>query len=219
MLNRIESWCSLFASIFSLASLLIIIINTIFPKKVLLKKVGINGVKFRVQRKHFNVQQITNIISSCYYEGGQIPPPVRNEIIELTSARGIKKCKAKKMKEDQQVSTMFINLSNHPSSLWSPEQLDAAKEYGKIVDIPFPTIDPQKDKAYIDKLVDDYFNKVVTTAEGCPVFTVHLMGEMNFSFALLERLRNHNVICVASTTQRSSDGTNNQFKFVRFRNY
>ena len=37
---------------------------------------------------------------------------------------------------------MFINHTNHPSQYWSDEQLAAAHQYGEVVDIPFPLIDP-----------------------------------------------------------------------------
>ena len=35
---------------------------------------------------------------------------------------------------------MFINFTNHASSKWSDAQLQAAKEYGSIVDIQFPSL-------------------------------------------------------------------------------
>ena len=37
---------------------------------------------------------------------------------------------------------VFINCSNHPSKRWSEEQKKAAEEYGRIVDIRFPEVDP-----------------------------------------------------------------------------
>ena len=37
---------------------------------------------------------------------------------------------------------MFINLTNHPSATWSEEQLKAARQYGEIVDLHFPIIEP-----------------------------------------------------------------------------
>ena len=32
---------------------------------------------------------------------------------------------------------MFINFSNHPSEAWGKAQLNAAMEYGEVIDIPF----------------------------------------------------------------------------------
>ena len=39
---------------------------------------------------------------------------------------------------------MFINHTNHPSQYWSDEQLDAGRQYGVIMDMPFPQIDRQR---------------------------------------------------------------------------
>ena len=37
---------------------------------------------------------------------------------------------------------MLINLSNHTSAMWDESQKKAALIYGKLVDLPFPAIDP-----------------------------------------------------------------------------
>ena len=44
---------------------------------------------------------------------------------------------------------MFINFTNHTSSKWSDAQLQAAKEYGAIFDIQFPSIEPECTRADI----------------------------------------------------------------------
>ena len=119
---------------------------------------------------------------------------------------------------------MFINLSNHPSALWSEEQTATARQqYGDVIDLSFPTVDPEGDEAYIDALADEYCTKVMMTANGQPV-TVHAMGEMNFTFALVTRLLALGATCVASTTDRSASETadghkTSCFKFIRFRKY
>lgn len=116
---------------------------------------------------------------------------------------------------------MFINLTNHPSSGWSQEQLNAALQYGEIVDISFPIIEPFFTKAEVDELS----NVTVETIKGldeCPV--VHVMGEMTFTYAVVERLKTQGITCVASTTERlvkmMPDGKKiSEFKFVQFREY
>ena len=119
---------------------------------------------------------------------------------------------------------MFLNLSNHPSANWSAEQSEVAKRlYGEIVDLPFPVVDPTGDEEYIATLADKYCQMVLEMSEGLEI-TVHLMGEMTFTFALIQCLRIHNIPCVASTTQREivehSDGRKESlFKFVKFREY
>ena len=35
---------------------------------------------------------------------------------------------------------MFINHTNHSSKYWSDEQLVAARQYGDIIDMPFPVL-------------------------------------------------------------------------------
>lgn len=118
---------------------------------------------------------------------------------------------------------MFLNLSNHPSTLWSAEQLSAAAQYGEIQDLPFPAIDPAADETIIDELVDQYFDEIIEISKGKNL-TVHLMGEMTFTFALVRRLQGAGIACVASTSVRSSievaQGKKQiEFQFVRFRNY
>lgn len=119
---------------------------------------------------------------------------------------------------------MLINLTNHPSTLWSDKQRDAALVYGDIMDMPFPVIDETADDAYISTLADDYLQKILDfTKENC--VTVHLMGELTFTFALLKRLQEHGITCVASTSKRivkeEKAGRKGEviFQFERFRQY
>ena len=118
---------------------------------------------------------------------------------------------------------MFINLSNHPSSKWSEAQAEAAKQYGDIVDLPFPAVDPTADEDVIAALADECCQEVLRLVEGQNV-TVHVMGEMTLTYAIVYRLTSMNILCVASTTQRvvanMPDGTKQStFKFVKFRYY
>lgn len=118
---------------------------------------------------------------------------------------------------------MFINLSNHPSTLWGTEQTNAAKAYGNIMDIPFPVVDPNGDEAYIKNLADEYSQKVTETANSQTI-VVHVMGEMTLTFALVTKLRNAGIKCVASTTERTiqqhPDGRKESvFRFIGFREY
>ena len=111
---------------------------------------------------------------------------------------------------------MLINLSNHKQTQWSEAQLQAAEPYGEIIDLEFPQIDPAKDENYISQLATNYRQKYDVT--------VHLMGEMNFTFALLQLLQEHHIPCVASTTRRDvvEDGSGQKistFQFVKFRRY
>ena len=119
---------------------------------------------------------------------------------------------------------MLINLTNHPSALWDTAQLAAAQQqFGNVVDIPFPDVNPAGDEQYITSLADQHLDKVLSVANGQQA-TVHLMGEMTFTVALLKRLQKHNIPCVASTTQRIVQELPNgekkaRFQFLKFRNY
>lgn len=230
MLRTIEFWISLVTGLLSLLTFLYITVGgNVFHKTIRLKTVGLTGVEFRVLLKDFNVQQITNIVSAYYFGGGQVPMKVRYEIIELTAGHGIKSCRKQLLKTNAQnnryrPAPMFINLSNHPSEQWQAEQAAAATAYGPVVDLSFPDVNPDGDEQYIAELADEYLQKIFVAAQGCGSVTVHLMGEMNFTFAMLQRLRQHNIECVASTTQRlvkdMPDGSKNvQFQFVKFRRY
>lgn len=55
-----------------------------FMKDWVPKRIELSVGSFSIRRKHFDVQNITNIVSAKFYNGGQIPPEVRKEIIELT---------------------------------------------------------------------------------------------------------------------------------------
>ncbi len=121
---------------------------------------------------------------------------------------------------------MLINLSHHPSSKWSEEQLQAVYEqFGRVVDLPFPVISPDNDEPYVDGLANEYFDKIESMAANCRLKpAIHLMGEMTFTFNLLSKLIKAGYECFASTTKREvlekPDGIiESVFKFVKFRKY
>ena len=116
---------------------------------------------------------------------------------------------------------MLLNLSNHPLSNWSEEQKRIAEAlFGEIVDMPFPQVAPDGDEAYIDRLAREYFDRIANRDD---VDFVHIMGEMNFTFALVSKLRAVGIRCFASTTERETVEENgvkiSEFNFVRFREY
>ena len=120
-----------------------------------------------------------------------------------------------------QQMTGLLNLSNHPSERWSAEQKAAALEqYQAITDLAFPHIDPGLSSEALIELVNDYFDKVLAAQPAA----VHLMGEMTFTHALVQKLKAAGIACVASTTQRRTeelpDGSKKvHFQFVQFRAY
>ena len=123
---------------------------------------------------------------------------------------------------------MFINISNHPSSKWSPEQLAAASQYGKIVDIQFPNIPAEADHSEVESLAWDYVIRAedllrdpATERAKDGSHAIHVMGETSFVVAFVRNCR-LGVPLVCSTTAREvvdlGDGKKEaRFRFVQFR--
>jgi hypothetical protein len=115
---------------------------------------------------------------------------------------------------------MLINFSNHPSSDWCSSQvLEAEKRYGNIVDVEFPDISPSTDKVGVLYLAQVHVAFIKSNRPSA----VHIMGELNFTFACVTLLKSIGIICVASTTERISEVVDGKktsiFRFVQFREY
>ena len=118
---------------------------------------------------------------------------------------------------------MFINLTNHPSAAWSVEQTNAAKEYGEIIDYPFPNVSPDMSSDDIQKLAEEIFNDIISKYSDARL-TVHVMGEFTMAYALIQLFKDAGITCVASTTERIVTETepgkkNVEFHFVKLREY
>ncbi|MBD5357745.1 MAG: CRISPR-associated protein [Bacteroides sp.] len=116
---------------------------------------------------------------------------------------------------------MLINLSNHPYAEWSETQKEAAKPYGKCVDLPFPAIPPDFTDKQTLQLAETYCNKIISMGTE---LTVHIMGEQTFCFSLISMLINQKITCIASCSARDvvilPDGSKQvRFHFTRFRDY
>ncbi len=118
---------------------------------------------------------------------------------------------------------MLINFSNHPSRYWDDGQREASRCYGSIVDLPFPVIAPSANSQELKALAQSCVQKILSMGEAENV-TVHVMGEMTFTFMIVKKLKELGIKCIASTTERktsyNSDGTKlSEFSFVKFREY
>lgn len=121
---------------------------------------------------------------------------------------------------------MFINLSNHPLSTWDELQTRDAQQYGKCIDLAFPDVDPEGDECYINKLASDYTRQVcyILQQSEDSIHVVHVMGELNLTYALVCELSKRGITCVASTSNRKireiAPGKKEIFfSFIRFRKY
>ena len=124
---------------------------------------------------------------------------------------------------DDEKPKIFLNMSNHPMAKWSENQIKEAQKYGQIDEIDFPTVSPDIDWDESKSLIDEYLSGINEKIQGKNA-TVHIMGEMTLTFALVKRLQARGIRCVASTTERcvreTAEGVKESiFKFVRFREY
>ena len=122
------------------------------------------------------------------------------------------------------MSRTFINLTNHPSRLWDNEQLDAARQYGRIIDIPFPEVNPFAESEEIALMADACVEKIRDFEEP----TVLVQGEFTLVFAVVTRLKEEGIRVLAASSERqvvemkSEDGAlikKSVFRFRRFREY
>ena len=120
---------------------------------------------------------------------------------------------------------MLLNFSNHHSSNWDTKQKEIAiNQYGRILDMEFPIIDPAINENEIKNLVLFYYGKCRTYFNNADVNNaVHIMGEHTFVFQLINVLIRNGYKCIASTTKRNVININenklSKFEFVRFREY
>ncbi|MBL7815769.1 MAG: CRISPR-associated protein [Saprospiraceae bacterium] len=119
---------------------------------------------------------------------------------------------------------MLINISNHPSVLWSKKQKETAiAQFGDIQDMTFPQISPLATSDEVVLLAQEYQQKI-TTNHTKETTTIHLMGELTFTFALVKLLQEKGFTVVCSTTKRlilaeNTDTKTAKFQFQTFRAY
>lgn len=124
------------------------------------------------------------------------------------------------------VSMTFVNFSNHASSKWTNAQLEAARAYGDIVDIPFAQVAPSATKAEVDALAEAEVAKIMDAAPS----VVMVQGEMTLVYNVVRRLENEGIKCVAACTRRRTDEEvqrlaaagltkEGMFEFMGFREY
>lgn len=110
----------------------------------------------------------------------------------------------------------FLNWSNHPSSNWSSEQLDAVRPFGAVLDIPFPNIRPEDNLATVDRLAQEEVAKITEAYPNREDIVIHIQGEMTFLYRALLILERLGYRAVASTTERLVTVRPDGEKVVRF---
>lgn len=181
-----------------------------------------NNLVKQLRRSYSTITRYRNTINHAGFTG-----EIYFKDIKKNFHKSIKQCidllNIKDINARQKVSNILINLSNHPYSQWSEEQKEAAKIYGECKDLPFPQIDPMSDEKDIEKRVEEFANKIFEIAQEKNV-TVHIMGEMAFTFSIITRLKAEGIRCICSTSYRIVKDEGNgkryvEFQFKRFRNY
>lgn len=119
---------------------------------------------------------------------------------------------------------LLVNLSNHPYKDWSEDQKKAAEKYGEIQDMAFPEIDPAMK---IDKIKKEIAAAQIDEIKNmCKErrVTVHIMGEMSYTFYVVSQLKAFGIRCICSTSERDTEDLGGgekkvTFRFKRFRDY
>ena len=113
----------------------------------------------------------------------------------------------------------FVNFSNHPSDLWTLEQLQAAKVYGDVVDVPFPQVDPTLSSEEIKAMADRYVSDILEYRPAA----VMCQGEFTLCYAVIERLKKNGITVLAACSERITRTEGNVkttiFEFKGFREY
>lgn len=119
---------------------------------------------------------------------------------------------------------MFVDFTNHPSSGWSLAQLEAAKGWGEIVDLPFPDVPANSTEADISRFAGEYLERILELSPDA----VLVQGETSLSFAVAARLIKNGIAALCAASERvcettiAEDGSTvrkSVFKFSRFRMY
>lgn len=97
----------------------------------------------------------------------------------------------------------FVNFSNHSSDKWGIEQFNAAREYGEIIDIPFPILEKGLSEDDIENIGNEYIARIL---EHNPV-AVMCQGEFTLTFYVVCGLLRQNVTCLSACSQRISKET------------
>jgi hypothetical protein len=121
-------------------------------------------------------------------------------------------------------SKVFINHTHHNSQNWSPAQLQAAEDYGTVVDIPSPDIEASWDEQQVVALAEEYAEKIVALHPA----GVLCQGEFTYTYAVVQRLQKAGIPVMAACSKRQVEEITDKegntkrmslFQFIRFRRY
>lgn len=120
--------------------------------------------------------------------------------------------------------SIFVNFSNHMSAMWSEAQKQSAKEYGEVVDLPFPNVPSKASEAEVEKLAEDYVQRILEYQPAA----VMCQGEFTLAYAVIKRLLAQGITVVAACAERQVEEEMDErgqlvkkvvFAFAGFRRY
>jgi len=117
---------------------------------------------------------------------------------------------------------MLINLSNHTYESWSSKQQKVAiASYGRVEEIPFPTIPPEWDMPQVTAAASNMLDRIIAEYE-IDNLVILIAGEQSFIIDFVRLASIKNIACVVATSERIvtqlEDGTKKvKFDFVKFR--
>lgn len=119
---------------------------------------------------------------------------------------------------------VFVNHTNHPFENWSDEQMEAARQYGEVIDVNFPAVEAGWDEAAVDSLARENARCILAMQPSA----VLVQGEFTYSYALIGYLLKAGADVLAACSERCTECFVNEqqetirrsvYKFVRFRSY
>lgn len=155
----------------------------------------------------------------------EITPEMIEETINNFKTKMLPKIDPKyKPQEWRFTKKVFLNLSNHPVEMWDKTQRNAAKEYGDIEEKPFPNIPANTKIEDITKLAKKTAQEIFEVYNDEIDLTIHVMGELTFTYQIVSLLKGCGIRCVASCSERNVKELDNGerislFKFSQFREY
>ena len=132
---------------------------------------------------------------------------------------------------------MLVNFSNHPSSLWPPDEMPAAiSQYGQVEDYPFPNVKLTMDTDEIIDIAKQCVDKIIDIlkkdTEIPHRYAVLCQGELTLACAVSNALIHEKInkvpikVLVATTEEKVIEKMENgvsrkasELRFVRFREY
>lgn len=186
---------------------------------------------FCVMEKYFQFKDERNHSNHARKDGTgkfstakKLQTELQRGLEEIEAVKKIELAEIKEPAEVKQLEKIFVNHTNHDSAKWSAEQKSAAEKFGRIVNLPFPDVPPNLTNKEIKQMVSKNLQEILKLKPAA----VLCQGEFNYTFIMVEELKNLKIPVFAATSERvveeitENDGSNKRisiFKFVNFRPY